>query len=310
MLKPGGHGTLHLISIHHLPHVRPHVRRGVLEPREQRGRSTGCTTTASTRSSCCSSHALGVTDLDIKYHRTSFWVHFSKGTERTFHSDDVEQAVLPEPGAARGDPAPSPARAGLTRTSPLMGASAADRGRVLVTGCEPRHRPRARAAVRARRLRRDRDVPRPRRRRATCTRWRAHDPHGSTVLHARRDLGDRPRRGRRSRARRRTDRHPRRQRRGVRRHAVALRRRRLGGVAHARSRSTCSAASASRTRLWPQRRREHGAQDRVRVEPGRPPARGDAEPLVHLHVEQGRAQLRGALPRARPRDRRRDRRAR
>ena len=36
-------------------------------------------------------HELGVTDLDIKYYRTSFWVHFSKGTERPFKTDDVEK---------------------------------------------------------------------------------------------------------------------------------------------------------------------------------------------------------------------------
>ena len=40
------------------------------------------------------SEALGVTDLDIKYYRTSFWVHFSKGTERRFASDAVEQAYF------------------------------------------------------------------------------------------------------------------------------------------------------------------------------------------------------------------------
>ena len=37
LLKPGGHGTLHLISIHHLPQSGRTLRGGVLEPREQRG---------------------------------------------------------------------------------------------------------------------------------------------------------------------------------------------------------------------------------------------------------------------------------
>ena len=109
ILKPGGHGTLHLISVHHLPHS---------------GR---------TYEEECWSHvnnvdahwmhyysfdeilvlfgdALSVTDLDVKYYRTSFWVHFSKGTAKPFHSDDVEQAYflnrkLPEtirPRVARG----------------------------------------------------------------------------------------------------------------------------------------------------------------------------------------------------------------
>jgi ubiquinone/menaquinone biosynthesis C-methylase UbiE len=93
ILKPGGDGTLHLISVHHLPHS---------------GR---------TYEEECWNHvnnvdahwmhyysfdeilvlfgdALGVTDLDVKYYRTSFWVHFSKGTPKRFHSDDVEQAYF------------------------------------------------------------------------------------------------------------------------------------------------------------------------------------------------------------------------
>jgi hypothetical protein len=37
------------------------------------------------------SQAMGVTDLDIKYLRTSFWVHFSKGTGRSFVSEEIEQ---------------------------------------------------------------------------------------------------------------------------------------------------------------------------------------------------------------------------
>ena len=37
------------------------------------------------------SDALGMTDLDIKYYRTSFWVHFSKDTEERFLNKDVEE---------------------------------------------------------------------------------------------------------------------------------------------------------------------------------------------------------------------------
>ena len=90
ILKPGGHGTLHLISIHHLPQVqRPYARE--------------CWNHVNNADEhwmhyysfdeilVLFSHALGVTDLDIKYHRTSFWVHFSKGTERRFVSDEVER---------------------------------------------------------------------------------------------------------------------------------------------------------------------------------------------------------------------------
>ena len=55
------------------------------------------------------SHALGVTDLDIKFYGASFWVHFSKGTERRFVSDDVEQASflkreLPDSIRPRAEP--------------------------------------------------------------------------------------------------------------------------------------------------------------------------------------------------------------
>lgn len=93
LIKPGGHGTLHLISIHHLP-----------------------TVTRSYEEECWNhvnnvdehwmhyysfdeiyvlfAHALAVSQLDIKYHRTSFWVHFSKGTKRRFVSDEIEQAYF------------------------------------------------------------------------------------------------------------------------------------------------------------------------------------------------------------------------
>ena len=90
VLKPGGHGTLHLISIHHLPRV-------------ERSYEEECWNHVNNVDQhwmhyysfdeilVLFSHALAVTDLDIKYHRTSFWVHFSKGTDRRFASDEVEQ---------------------------------------------------------------------------------------------------------------------------------------------------------------------------------------------------------------------------
>jgi ubiquinone/menaquinone biosynthesis C-methylase UbiE len=90
VLKPGGHGTFHLISIHHLPTVK-------------RSYEEECWNHVNNVDEhwmhyysydeilVLFSHALGVTDLDIKYHRTSFWVHFSKGTDRKFVSDEVEQ---------------------------------------------------------------------------------------------------------------------------------------------------------------------------------------------------------------------------
>jgi hypothetical protein len=40
------------------------------------------------------SYGLGVTDLDVKFWGTSFWVHFSKDTPRKFHSDNVEMQTF------------------------------------------------------------------------------------------------------------------------------------------------------------------------------------------------------------------------
>lgn len=110
ILKPGGHGTLHLISIHHLPRVK-------------RSYEEECWNHVNSVDEhwmhyysydeilVLFSHALGVSDLDIKYHRTSFWVHFSKGSDRKFVSDEVEQqyflnrdvpeAVRPRPQRAK-----------------------------------------------------------------------------------------------------------------------------------------------------------------------------------------------------------------
>jgi ubiquinone/menaquinone biosynthesis C-methylase UbiE len=90
LTKPGGHGTLHLLSVHHMPDI---------------GRSyeQECWNHVNNVDEhwmhyysfdeifMLFAHELGVTDLDIKYYRTSFWVHFSKGTERRFKSDEVEQ---------------------------------------------------------------------------------------------------------------------------------------------------------------------------------------------------------------------------
>ena len=52
---------------------------------------------------------LDVTDFDIKYFRTSFWVHFSKGTRRRFHDKAVENEYflnrsVPGTIASRNDP--------------------------------------------------------------------------------------------------------------------------------------------------------------------------------------------------------------
>ena len=54
MLKPGGHGTLHLMSIHHLRDDRELDGAGVLEPRAQRRHALDALLHRTTRSSCCS----------------------------------------------------------------------------------------------------------------------------------------------------------------------------------------------------------------------------------------------------------------
>ena len=93
LLKPGGHATVHLMSVHHLK-----------------------TTGASFEQECWKhvldtnthwmhyytfdeivllfSYGLGVTDLDVKYWGTSFWVHFSKGTAEQFRNPDVEMQTF------------------------------------------------------------------------------------------------------------------------------------------------------------------------------------------------------------------------
>jgi ubiquinone/menaquinone biosynthesis C-methylase UbiE len=90
LTKPGGHGTLHLLSVHHMPDATRtyeqecwnHVNN--VDEHWMHYYSYDEIFMLFTE-------GLGVTDLDIKYYRTSFWVHFSKGTERRFKTDDVEQ---------------------------------------------------------------------------------------------------------------------------------------------------------------------------------------------------------------------------
>jgi ubiquinone/menaquinone biosynthesis C-methylase UbiE len=93
LLKPGGHATLHLISIHHLP------QSGRTYEQECWNHVNNVDTHWMHYYSfdeilVLFSDALGVSELDVKYYRTSFWVHFSKGTSRRFVSDDVEQAAF------------------------------------------------------------------------------------------------------------------------------------------------------------------------------------------------------------------------
>jgi ubiquinone/menaquinone biosynthesis C-methylase UbiE len=88
LLKPGGHGTVHLMSIHHITHAPRtyaqecwnHVRNANTHWMHYYSYDEIVT---------LFSDALGVTDLDVKFWGTSFWVHFSKGTDRRFHHKDV-----------------------------------------------------------------------------------------------------------------------------------------------------------------------------------------------------------------------------
>jgi ubiquinone/menaquinone biosynthesis C-methylase UbiE len=90
LLKPGGHGTLHLMAIDHITHA----------PRSYAQECWNHVRNANTHWMhyyafdeivVLFSRALGVTDLDVKYWGTSFWVHFSKDAGQTFHHKDVER---------------------------------------------------------------------------------------------------------------------------------------------------------------------------------------------------------------------------
>jgi ubiquinone/menaquinone biosynthesis C-methylase UbiE len=93
VLKPGGHGTLHLLSVHHLANSKRsfddecwnHVNNAPTHWHHYYSFD---------EIFVLFSEALRVTDLDIKYYRTSFWVHFSKKTARRFRSDDVERTYF------------------------------------------------------------------------------------------------------------------------------------------------------------------------------------------------------------------------
>ncbi|MEZ5502730.1 MAG: class I SAM-dependent methyltransferase [Halioglobus sp.] len=90
ILKPGGHATLHLLSIHFLPKVKKPYREECLNHINQ----------VPTHWHHYYSYdeiyvlfaeILQVTDLDIQLRGTSFWIHFSKNTEHRFHSEETRQ---------------------------------------------------------------------------------------------------------------------------------------------------------------------------------------------------------------------------
>ena len=93
MLKPGGHGTLHLMSVGRIGDARSFeeecwIHLNDVETHWHHYYSYD-------ELFVLFAEALQVTDLDIKFYRKNFWVHFSKGSSERFHSDDVERAYFP-----------------------------------------------------------------------------------------------------------------------------------------------------------------------------------------------------------------------
>jgi SAM-dependent methyltransferase len=92
-LKPGGHATVHLMSVHRLANPeRPydqecwnHVNSA---PRHWHHYYSFDEIVV------LLSEALGVSDLDIKFYRRNFWVHFSKGGTEAFHDPAIERELF------------------------------------------------------------------------------------------------------------------------------------------------------------------------------------------------------------------------
>jgi 2-polyprenyl-3-methyl-5-hydroxy-6-metoxy-1,4-benzoquinol methylase len=97
LLKPGGHGTLHLMSIHHLPITRASFEQECWK-HVWNANTHWMHYYSYDEIVVLFSYALGVTDLDVKFWGTSFWVHFSKGTDRPFHDKDVNRETFLQRG--------------------------------------------------------------------------------------------------------------------------------------------------------------------------------------------------------------------
>jgi ubiquinone/menaquinone biosynthesis C-methylase UbiE len=96
MLKPGGHGTLHLMAIHHVPHAPRTYAQECWN--HVRNANTHWMHYYSFDEIVVLFAALGATDLDVKYWATSFWVHFSKGTDQVFRNKDVKRQAFLQRG--------------------------------------------------------------------------------------------------------------------------------------------------------------------------------------------------------------------
>jgi ubiquinone/menaquinone biosynthesis C-methylase UbiE len=92
VLKPGGHGTLHLMAIDHIPHAPRTYAQECWN--HVRNANTHWLHYYSFDEIVVLFSALGATELDVKYWATSFWVHFSKGTERPFRNKDVQRQTF------------------------------------------------------------------------------------------------------------------------------------------------------------------------------------------------------------------------
>ena len=220
-------------------------------------------------------------------------MHFSKGTARAVpRSTTSSMQYVPQPGRARLDPAAGrPLAAQALMPEPRRRRAAArPRHRV-----EPRHRARARAPVRRRRLRRDRDLPRPRRRDRAARGRGAPRPAAPVTVHRLDVAIGGPSRG----ARRRRSTTP---------------RSTSSSATPPRSAAPARTSPTSTGQAWrdafevnalgthPRRAAplanvaaSQRAQDRVRVEPRRPAARGDARTA---RTSTGRARPRSTPRRA------------
>jgi ubiquinone/menaquinone biosynthesis C-methylase UbiE len=93
LLKPGGHGTVHLLSVHHVQTTRASMEqeswKHVLDTNTHWMHYYSFDEIV-----VLFSYGLGVSDLDVKYWGTSFWVHFSKDTTPKFHCSDVEMQTF------------------------------------------------------------------------------------------------------------------------------------------------------------------------------------------------------------------------
>jgi len=93
LLKPGGHGTVHLMSVHHLPTIGGSIEQEAWK--HVRNANTHWMHYYSyDEIVVLFSYGLDVTDLDVKFHGTSFWVHFSKDTPKKFHCGDVDRQTF------------------------------------------------------------------------------------------------------------------------------------------------------------------------------------------------------------------------